>query len=449
MSKFSDEGVIAHALAAMCLTENRPAAAYIGRVIESHDYEHAKLSPSGAHRWMRCPGSHALESSLPFTPRSFEMEVTEDMAAGVQVFLDAVASRLQAYRDAGATLVELHVEQQLPIEHLTGEANATGTGDVVIVVEFAAFEDKAEAYRLIDIVDLKFGRGVVVHAIENEQLRMYASGAIRLFELIYGDFDRVRYGISQPRLRPEIDDEEITIEELRRFEARVQERSRHALATLSERPDALYHHLAYDKDKQCRFCNAKPICPVHQREVAKTVLDDFEDQEITPATVAAAVIRPVSDSNELLAAWMGKLDAIQQWCKAVAAKVEAKILTGEKVPGYKAVQGRKGNRTWSDGKQAEDLLHKMRVREDVMYDFSLISPSEAEKRFKNPGEYVPKREGAKPFKIRGTVWKSLAPLIGQKDGSPTVVPESDPRPALEIQSPVEDFETVTTEEELF
>jgi len=450
MSKYSDEGTIAHALAAMCLTEGMPASAYVGRMIESSDYEHAKLSPSSAARWMRCPGSYALCRQVPFVPRTFDMQVTEDMAAGVQIYLDALASRVEVYYAAGAKSVELLIEQQLPIAHMTGEEGATGTGDVVIIVEWEPIDGSDTPTRLVDIVDLKFGRGVVVRAAGNEQLRMYASGAVALFELIYGEFDRVRYGISQPRLEAEIDDEEISIEELRQFEQHAKQRAFHARQTLNEKPGALEHHLNVG-DKQCKFCDAKATCPKFQREVVRTVFDDFDilsdDAPIVPAEVAAATVRTAPDDNELLAVFMTKVDMIRAWCDAVASKVEAKILAGEQVAGFKAVQGRKGNREWSNPNAVEEVLKGMRVREDVMYKFSLISPAEAEKRLAKAGDYTPAREGAKPFKVRGTWWKVLESHITQREGSPTVVPESDKRPAIEIKPLIDDFNVI--EEELF
>jgi hypothetical protein len=358
------------------------------------------------------------------------------------VYLDAVASRIQAYKDAGAKRVEMHVEQQLPIDHLTGEEGATGTGDCVIVVE------QADGTLLIDIVDLKFGKGVVVHALENEQLRMYASGAVRLFELVYGEFTRVRMGISQPRLQPEIDDDEIDMHDLRAFEKHCEWSAQNAVNTLAAKPEEV-ERVLYPAEKQCRFCDAKATCPAVAREMAKTVLDDFdnvpEDAPITPAAVAQAAVRKVPDSVELLAAFKGKTEMIRAWCDAVDAKTEALILSGEQVPGWKAVQGRKGNRTWSDPKEVERQMKQWRVREDVMYDFKLASPAELEKRMKGP-EYLPPGEGAKPAKIRPTWWKSLVMWVTQSPGKPTVVPESDPRPALEIKPAVDDFQTV--EEEL-
>ena len=71
----------------------------------------------------------------------------------------------------------------------------------------------------------------------------------------------------------------------------------------------------------------------------------------------------------------------------------------------------------------------MRLKQEEMYDFSIISPTTAEKRLKDS----PKR------------WSRLQPLITQSDGKPSVAPLSDRRPAIEVRSIEEDLEDVSEE----
>lgn len=175
---------------------------------------HARLSPSGAHRWMACPGSVVLEADYPdkgsvyadegtaaHTLASWCLEdgadadqyrdieivvgerkftVTQDMIDYVQDYVKLV----REYAHGG----QLLVEQKVPIGHLTGEEGATGTSDAVIV----------RRDELV-VMDLKYGMGVKVDAEANPQLMMYALGAYEAFHVL-GEFQIVTMVIHQPRL---------------------------------------------------------------------------------------------------------------------------------------------------------------------------------------------------------------------------------------------------------
>lgn len=435
MSKYADEGTIAHILAAMCLTEGTDAAAYVGRLLESEDYEHAKLSPSSAKRWITCPGSHALiQANAPdFEPRYFTMEVTEDMAEHVQVYVDMVRERVEARKLAGAESVELLVEQSLPTDHLTGEENATGTGDVVIVSVWA------DGTAMLDLIDLKFGKGVEVEVEGNDQLLMYGSGALRNLELLY-DFTRACLTVHQPRIKHEPSDWEIDISVLREFEARAIEGAKTVHVAMKffdnwrNGPD--YSYLVPGNHCNSTFCDARAVCPKLRDEVVATVWggeaatpDDFENLDADPAgalPLNMEMAQEAEGADAFLAACMSKVDLIEGWCKAVRAEVERRLLSGGEVPGYKLVQGKKGNRKWKDETEAEKTFKSMRLKHDEMYNYSVISPTAAEKLLKD----TPKR------------WSRVQELITQSDGSPTVAAVSDKRPALVITPVEEDFEVL-------
>lgn len=424
MSKYADEGTIAHQLAAMCLTEGTDAAAYLGRLLESEDYEHAKLSPSGAKKWMACPGSHALEAEAEaFTPRTFSMEVTDDMAEYVQVYVDAVRARVEEYKLAGAVNVTLLVEQALYIGHITGEQGATGTGDAVIIVEWA------DGTALVDVGDLKTGMGVVVSAEKNEQLGIYALGALHEHGLLY-EFTRARLTIYQPRVSTTPSEWETGIDDLLAFGEVAKESAATARIAKEFFPNWQdgpgYEYLTPGEHCRTSFCKARATCPALASFVQDATGADFDAIEVTETRVRlfkedAEFIKPTH-----LAACRLAVDLIEDWCKAVRAEVERRLLAGTPVPGYKLVQGKRGARAWGDATEVETVLKSMRLKQEEMYDFELISPTTAEKLLKDS----PKR------------WNRVLPLITQSEGKPSVAPESDKRPALVITPTADDFDVV-------
>lgn len=427
-SSYADEGTIAHALAAMCLEEGKPASAFVGRLIKSSDYEHASLSPSGASRWMRCPGSHALETRIKFVPRTFSLQVTDDMVAGVQVYLDNLAKYIVGRK------VEVMVEQKLPVGHITGEEGATGSGDCVIL-DF----DLAE----LQVHDLKFGRGVEVLADDNEQLMLYLLGALEVFAEFAppGGWKNFRGVIHQPRINEEPSEDVWAHDDLMRFAEKAKAAAELARGVKEVVDGRLRQHskaVSIEEhlnpgDKQCKFCDAKPTCPALARSAAETVLAEFVSLDELPVPAKAALV-PVPAENERLAKFKALTPLFRSWCDAIDAHAEAEILAGRPVPGFKVVQGKRGNRKWRDENEAEQVLKSMRVKHDQMYDYSVISPTTAEKRTK--GEDAP---------IGSRQWKKLQELITQSDGKPTVVPVDDKRPALEIKPVLDEFPALPSE----
>jgi len=379
---------------------------------------HAQLSPSSAVRWMSCPGSVRMCEGIPDTSSDASLEGTMmhtvsahcltrgTDAAGYVGVTDAEtglilqaeqAQAIQTYVDTVRDIVkttggELLVEQRLSIWHMTGEEDAHGTADAVIMT----------MDELI-VIDAKFGRGVAVDAEENPQLMMYAAAALVEHELAY-DFERVRMMIVQPRLNA-MPEWTLDVFEMNDFMVKVQ-----LMAELTRQPDAPLMPSA----KGCQWCRAKATCPA----ITKTVMDDFD-----------TVVPETADERDL-ARIMANADMIEKWVKAVRAEVERRLLAGEPVHGYKLVQGKKGNRQWADPDAAEETLKSMRIKHDQMYDYKLASPTSIEKLAK-AGDVGPRQ------------WTKIQDLITQSEGQPSVAPESDKRPALVTSATASDFDDVT------
>jgi hypothetical protein len=377
--------------------------------------QHAKRSPSGAHRWMRCAGSVAAEAPYPRTSNAFaaegtamhevgalcldknldaadflghvitveedvvtyEIEITQEHVDAVQVYVDYCRSL------PGGRFIEEHMQI---IDEVHGTADFISIGDGVL-----------------EVVDLKGGRGEKVSAVGNEQLRLYGHGALNEFGFLY-DVETIRLTIVQPRLG-HIETETMSVDELRQW---IGDEVETALAA-STAPDAP----RTPGEKQCRWCAHKANCPelaAHSMAVAQEGFDAVDD---------------VADlSLEKVGEILSKFDMIENWIKAVRDRAYRSLEKGEEVPGWKLVAGRRGTRKWSDDLAAEMALRKVRkIKVADILPPKLISPAQAEK-------------------LIGKDHKILAEMVVQSDGKPTIAPADDRRPALSFD-PTDGFEQVT------
>lgn len=376
-SDFANEGTAAHFLACECLTNKRHPAEFLGRTIT--------VTPDGAY-W----GSNSGDPSIP------EFQVDVEMAANVNHYVQAVLS----YAKGGV----LMVEQEVPIGHLTGEEGAVGTADAIIVTPDGELQ----------IHDLKYGQGKKVEPENNRQLQLYALGADEAYNFAF-NYDRVRLVIHQVRVSPTPQEWNLSLEDLRLFAEQVRTCADkvHRIDLGEMQP----HEQLFASEEACAWCRAKPNCPELLRVTQMAVAAEFEG--IDP------VMLP--DSPADLGACLDAVPLVEMWCKAIRAAAERDLLAGKPVTGYKLVQGKKGNRKWADPERVEELLKSMRLKKEEMYDYKLISPTTAETLVK--AGTIGKRQ-----------WAKLQGLITQSPGAPTVVPESDPRPAISVHTDSTDFD---------
>lgn len=367
-SVYADEGTAAHTLFAWCLTEKRPALAYQGR---------------------RIPVGH----------RTFDVDL--DMANHVQVAVDLVLGLVES------TGGVLFVEQDLPIDHITGEDKATGRGDAVIVTPVE-----------IIVVDLKYGYRAV-SAVDNPQCKMYIAGAARKYAML-GDFEHGRILISQPRVSTTPSEWGLPLAELEAWQPVARQAAQLMFATRK----GLEVEKFNPTTKGCEWCSRKATCPGLAGWVQKAVGAEFDVIAVTEATPEALQQKAPDDlANKAKAAPL-----IEQWIKAVRAEVESRLMDGQPVPGFKLVQGKKGPRQWSDAGEVEDYLKKtVRLKVEEMYDLKLVSPTTVEKL-------------AKAKVIGPKQWDKVKTHITQSEGGISVAPESDSRPAWVKPATEKDFD---------
>jgi len=386
-NKYSDEGTCAHAVGALCLTENEPATEYVGR-----------------HFLVSGPGE------LP--TRSYEFR--EDMAEPTQGYVDTV----RAYH-ASLPGSDLYIEVKVPIDHITGETGATGTADAVIV-----------GLDEIICIDLKFGMGEVV-AKNNTQLLMYASGALAKFDQL-DSVKRIRPVISQPRVSTKPSEWDCTVEELRVFEAEASTAAEFALELYTTAPKMDDHFGLQPHEDACRFCKARATCPALAEFVVDAVGADFDVVADVPDI---GTITPDMGLPEIGRKFRA-IPLIELFCKAVRAKAEGLLFelgnSQEAIDalGIKIVMGKQGNRAWSDKDAVEALFKGFRLRQEQMYSFTLLSPTVMQKEIAKNG--------------KKTWWPKAEALVVRAEGKPSVADVSDKRPALVLEPGSDGF---TVEEE--
>lgn len=419
---FRDEGTIAHALATLCFEEGTDAYAYVGRMLESEDYPHSDISPSRIAQRIRCPGSAVLEGQMPFEPRKFSGEVTQDMARDVQVYVDSIREYTQ---HAAIWFCEVDLDLSYWLGFDDQGKPRSGRGDIILLT----WDGELQGH------DLKFGKGVRVYANKNEQLLTYWTAAKKWLEENYPDLPKIQRGrvvIHQPRIISRPDEYPFELGEAFEHAAKLHKVAEDVAIAKAHTGDMesfaeLFLHAGAT---QCRWCEAKTSCPKFERDVLSTVAYDGPQYLTMEAPEALEDFAQPADAGwseaERLAFIGPKLEMIELWVRAVRARIDALERAGEHVPGFKLVQGKKGNRAWVNATAAEAALKALRLKKEDMYTSALKSPPQMEKVLKDK---------------HPRVWaKMLAEHVTRAPGAIHVAREDDPRPAISLVSTADDFE---------
>lgn len=381
---------------------------------------HAVLSASGASRWMACTPSAMLEKDIPDQTSEFAQEGTaahelseiylmheigeiakgtrtrrinkfsensdyfsQEMVDYVEAYVDIVVEKINEAKARSSDAVIL-LEQRLDFSEWV--PSGFGTGDVVIISD-----------GILEVIDLKYGKGVEVSAVNNPQLRLYGLGAYSQYDMLY-DIDTISMTIVQPRL-DNVSTETMEAADLVEW-ADTQVKPKAELAWNGEGEFVPGDH--------CRFCKIRSTCRARADENLKMAQYEFAE----PAHL---------DLNEI-GQILFKANELQKWAKDVEKyALDQAEKHGNKVPGWKLVEGR-SNRKYADEEKVYETL-KSNYNEDVIAPRKLLGITALEK----------------------TIGKSqfnnlLADYVVKPAGKPTLVPESDKRAELNsAASAQEDF----------
>ena len=376
---------------------------------------HAILSASGAKRWMACPPSARLEEKLhdrfgeqssPFAAEGTKAhslaelkllrekgrlgdtdginqfnydarrkalgDIPKEMDAATDLYADIIIEKYLSARKVSPD-AKLMLEQRLDFSKWV--PHGFGTGDAVIVSD-----------AILDVSDLKYGKGVRVDAKENPQARCYGLGAIDAFGDLYG-FPTVRNTIIQPRL------DHITEEQLSRTELlHWADTELTPKAQLAWAGDGEFH-----PGEHCKFCAARAICYARAAQAMQLFRHGMDAPAVLPDSEIPQMLAMADDAI----AWLGEL-------KSYALR---QALKGQKWPGYKLVHGKRPRRAWRDEESAREQLIRAGYRPEQFEEHKLKSAAQVEKEI-----------GKQAFDVL------LKDLTVQGDGALTLVPETDGRP---------------------
>ena len=291
---------------------------------------HAILSASSSERWLHCPPSarlceayedkgsdyaaegtdaHALcefrlkqalgiPTENPVESLSWYNEEMEECAAGYAAY---VVELLETAKQTCTDPVVM-IEQRVDFSRWVQEG--FGTADCILIAD-----------GVLNIVDYKHGKGVEVNAVANPQMKLYALGALEIFDGIY-DIDIVRMTIFQPR----------------KSNISVYEMDKADLYKWADNELTQKARLAYEGQgdfscgEWCRFCKAKAEC--RERATANLALARYEFQ--SPALL----------DDEEIAEILGKVDALTAWASDVKEYALQQAVSGKEWTGWKLVEGR-------------------------------------------------------------------------------------------------------------
>lgn len=434
--------------------------------IENSNQSHALLSPSSARKWLNCPAALACEFGLPnesgqaavngtvmhlvaetvlnriikndypVTADTYKgcyalnegkgpIKALEKPEKGAVLITDDFVSQVNKYVDYcrpiidAAELVEVESRVNLtrvlhPGADLNGEPLQTfGTADLVAVMPqtqsaLSRLAGESPEYMLI-VGDLKTGRHKVL-AKENKQMMLYALGLLRVYKRLY-DITAVRLVIFQPYAGG-ADEWDTTPEALEQFGKFAQGRALKAIDAFQRGKKGLTPADFRPSNDGCQWCRFSEKCNAKRHQVVASLGDDAADNtEASDEEIANHERNQAEMTLAQLKAEWDKLPLMRQHIADIEKAMYAALMRGEKVEGLKLVEGRPGNRSWSDIEKAQEAFVAAGFDKFFMTKEVPMSPTEAEKSLSADQIAV------------------LTPFIIRKPGQPSIATADDKRPA--------------------
>lgn len=380
---------------------------------EHSERAHALLSASGASRWMNCTPSARLEENVAEGKSSdFAEEGTlAHELAEIGVLFDRQMMKLTEYRKRYHKLIQhrlYHPEMDIYVQeyrdYITERYNTMRKIDpnTSIMVEekinltqyipegFGSNDCIIVCDELIEVIDLKYGKGIKVDADDNSQLKLYALGAMNQVSLLYEMLD-VKLTIVQPRL-DHISTWEIEAEDLIKWGNEV-------VKPLAEK--AFKGEGKTCAGDWCQWCKVQARCDALAEQAKKLAQRQFSDDRLL--------------SLEELVELRESFGYISKYIKNVDEHLMSVALNGEKVPGLKLVEGR-SVRKWKDEDLVVSKLEEENWAEDVIYTKKVNGITAFEKLMGKP--------------LFGQI---LGDLVTKPQGKPTLAPESDKRKEYQLE----------------
>ena len=385
--------------------------------------KHALLSPSSAGRWLACTPSARLGEKYPDTAGEAAKEGTIAHALGEaliryeaeiiseETYLEEI-SEIEQSEYYNADMQEL-MEEYRDYVMEAFQVAALRTPDAELIIEdkldltkwvmngFGTADAQIIADGTLNIIDLKYGRGVRVGAEGNKQMMLYAIGAVEKAKIFY-DIKEVTMTIYQPRLN-NISTYALSVDELYRF-AEEELKPKAAQAYEGKGDFAVGDH--------CRFCRAKPRCRAYADEQKKIAQYDFKNAEEL--------------SDDEIAEILTKADDVASWLKDVQSyALNVAVNEGKKFKGFKVVMGQSRRRYTNEDDVVSKLLESG-FEEALLFEKKLLGITAMEKTITK-----------KKFNTL------LGDLVEKPDGKPTLVDETDKRKEWDkTQTAQDDFKNI-------